>query len=76
MDLSVRVVSDAAICGGKPVIRGTRIMVRNILSMLKGGYDVQRVLDAHPELSREDVEAALDYAAELVDEVRLIPRAG
>jgi len=70
-----RVVSDPSICSGKPVIKGTRIMVRNILSMLKGGYAIDRVLEAYPELTKADVEAAIDYATELVDEVRLVPRA-
>ncbi len=51
-------------------------MVRNILSMLKGGYTVGRVLEEFPELTKEDVEAAIDYATELVDEVRVFPRAG
>jgi uncharacterized protein (DUF433 family) len=71
-----RIHSANSVCGGKPVIRGTRIMVRNILSMLKGGYSVERILEAYPELAREDVDAAIDYASKLVDEVRLIPRAG
>lgn len=71
-----RIVSDPAVCSGKPVIRGTRIMVRNILSMLKGGYDVDRILRSYEGLTREDVEAAIEYAAELVDDVRLLSRAG
>lgn len=76
MSSSDRTVSDNAVCGGKPVVRGTRIMVRNLLGMLKAGYSIDRILEAHPELSREDVEAAVDYASELVDEVRLFPPAG
>ena len=59
---------DPGVCSGKPVIRGTRIMVRNILGMVAGGYTVERVLQAYPELAREDVEAALEYAARVVDE--------
>ncbi|MBA4178961.1 MAG: hypothetical protein C0506_00065 [Anaerolinea sp.] len=58
-----RIVSDPAICSGKPCIRGTRIMVRNILGMLAGGYTIERVLEAYPELEREDVVAALTYAS-------------
>jgi uncharacterized protein (DUF433 family) len=50
------------ICGGKPVIRGTRIMVRNILGMVAGGYTVDRILATYPDLTREDVNAALQYA--------------
>ena len=75
MDLpSHRIYSDPQICSGKPVIRGTRIMVRNILSQLRAGYSIDRILESFPGLTREDVEAAIDYATDLVDEVRLITR--
>ena len=63
-----------AICSGKPVIRGTRIMVSNILGMVAGGYSVDRILTAYPDLSREDVSAALEYAAKVVDEEQVISR--
>jgi uncharacterized protein (DUF433 family) len=72
---STRIYADPAICSGKPIIRGTRIMVRNVLSLLKSGYDVDRIVSAYPELSVEDVQAAIDYAAELVDAAKLVPRA-
>lgn len=55
------------VCSGKPVVRGTRIMVSNILGMFAGGYDLQRVLRAYPELQPEDVQAALEYAAETIN---------
>ena len=63
-----------AICSGKPVIRGTRIMVRNILGMVAGGYSVGGILAAYPDLAREDVSAALEYAAKVVDEEQVILR--
>lgn len=68
-----RIHATPTVCSGKPVIKGTRIMVRNILSMLKAGNSVAEVLKSYPGITREDVEAAVDYAIELVDEVRLIP---
>jgi len=61
-----RIVIDPQICSGKPVIRGTRILVKNILGMFAGGYTAERVVQAYPELTREDVSAALEYAAEMV----------
>lgn len=67
-----RIVVDPQICGGKPCIRGTRIMVKNILGMLAGGYAIEQVLDAYPELSRDDVVAALDYASAVVDEEKVV----
>ena len=41
------IVVDPKICGGKPTIKGTRIMVKNILDMMAGGYTVNRVLAAY-----------------------------
>jgi uncharacterized protein (DUF433 family) len=58
-----RIVIDPQICSGKPVIRDTRIMVKNILGMIAGGYTVERITQAYPELTPEDVSAALGYAA-------------
>jgi uncharacterized protein (DUF433 family) len=60
------------ICSGKPVIRGTRIMVKNILGMVAGGYDLEKILSSYPELSREMVQAALEYAAEIINEEQVI----
>jgi len=63
-----RIEVNPAICSGKPIVRGTRIMVRNILGMVAGGYTVERIVESYPELSREDVAAALEYAARVIDE--------
>jgi uncharacterized protein (DUF433 family) len=57
------VVTAPEICGGKPTIKGTRIMVKNILGMMAGGYTVEKILSAYPELTQEMVQAALEYAA-------------
>ena len=56
---------------GKPVIRGTRIMVRNILGALAGGDSIADILQNYPELTYEDVEAAIAYAIELVDDTQV-----
>ena len=50
-------------------------MVKNILGMIAGGYTIENVLGAYPELTREDVVEALDYASRVIDEERVIPRA-
>lgn len=62
-----RIEVNPEVCGGKPVVRGTRIMVRNILGMIAGGYSIAKILDSYPELSSDDVAAALEYAAMVVD---------
>ena len=69
-----RIMVDPKVCVGKPCIRGTRIMVKNILGMLAGGYTVDRVLEAYPELSMEDVSSALEYASQAIDEDKVIAR--
>ena len=68
-----RITVDASVCSGKPCIRGTRILVRNVLGMLAGGYTVDRILGAYPELTRDDVEAAIEYASRVVDEEKVLP---
>jgi DNA ligase (NAD+) len=70
-----RIAVDPGICGGKPTIRGTRIMVRNILGMIAGGYSRDRILQEYPELTEEDISAALDYTVRIIDEDRVVPRA-
>jgi uncharacterized protein (DUF433 family) len=59
---------DPNICSGEPCIRGTRIMVKNILGMLAGGYTREQILNAYPELVQEDISAALEYASRIIDD--------
>ena len=49
-------------------------MVRNILGMIAGGYPVSPILESFPELSADDISAALAYAARIVDEDQVIAR--
>lgn len=71
MDESL-ITIDPDICNGKPCIHGTRIMVTNILGMMAGGYSVKRVLESYPELTNQDVSAALEYASQIIDEEKVI----
>jgi uncharacterized protein (DUF433 family) len=59
-----RIEIDPNIMMGKPVIRGTRITVELILRKLGEGAAVPDLLDAYPRLTREDIQAAMRYAAE------------
>ncbi len=52
-----RIVTDVHICGGQPIIRGTRIPVHIILSHLAAGDDTETILENFPSLSREDIAA-------------------
>lgn len=49
---------------GKPVVAGTRITVEQILDKLGAGETVEQLLEAHPRLTKESVQAALAFAAE------------
>lgn len=70
-----RITVDPQVCGGKPCIRGTRILVKNILGMIAGGYTIERILKEYSELVREDVAAALEYASQVIDEEKVVRRA-
>lgn len=59
---------DPLICGGKPIVRGTRIMVRNILGMIAGGYTIDKIVEAYPELTIDMIRGVLEYTAEIIDE--------
>ena len=58
------IASDPKIMMGKPVIAGTRITVELILEKLADGETIEQILDAHPRLTREAIQAALAFAAE------------
>ncbi len=72
MEAIDRIEVNLTICSGKPVIRGTRILVRSILGMIAAGYSVDKIVSSYPELGREDVIAAIEYAARIVDGVQFI----
>jgi uncharacterized protein (DUF433 family) len=63
-----RVVLDPQICGGKPCVRGTRIPVAVILDGLAEGLTPQDLIDHYPQLTEDDIHAALAYGAELANE--------
>jgi len=58
------IASDPKIMMGKSVIAGTRITVELILEKLADGETIEQILDAHPRLTREAIQAALAFAAE------------
>lgn len=62
-----RIAADPRICGGRPVVDGTRVRVSDILEMLAGGTTVEEILGDFPYLVKDDVQAALAYAAAMAD---------
>ena len=63
--MSDRITSDTAICHGKPCIRGMRYPVENVLEWLASGMTIEEILADYEDLEREDVLAALSFAARL-----------
>jgi uncharacterized protein (DUF433 family) len=63
-----RISVDANVCHGKPCIKGTRIMVSVILDYLSAEESVEYILRQYPSLKREDIRAAVAYAAWLAHE--------
>jgi len=57
-----RVTVNDSVCHGEPCIRGMRIMVSTIINSLKGGMSVDDILLRCPDLTRDDVDAAIAYS--------------
>jgi len=68
-----RITADPKVLVGKPIIRGLRISVEQILKALADGVPVDDLLRDYPELELEDIQAALAYAAKLVAQERAFP---
>ncbi len=71
-----RITVQADQMGGVPCIRGLRIPVATVVTMVAGGMSRQEILAAYPDLEAEDIEQALRYAAEAVRERELPIAAG
>lgn len=60
------ITQDSKILGGKPIIAGTRMSVEVILEFLAGGMGIRDILKEYPFLTKNQVQAAIDYAAKIV----------
>ena len=61
-----RIVSNPAILGGKPIVRGTRISVEMVMEWIASGAHRDDIVVGYPQLSAEDVQQAIGYAAQAV----------
>ncbi|MFH0341214.1 MAG: DUF433 domain-containing protein [Chromatiales bacterium] len=75
MNIETRVTIDPDICHGRPCIRGLRYPVEVILELLSSGMSIDEVLEDYKDLEREDILAALAFAARLAQVKRIQPRA-
>ena len=66
-----RIEINSDILVGKPIIKGTRISVEFILELLSNGWSGKEILKNYPQLQREDILAAIEYALETIREERV-----
>jgi len=71
-ELAEHISIDPRVCFGRPVIRGTRIWVTLLVDNLAEGVSEEELLQAYPQLTHDDLRAALAYAAEMTRE-RVLP---
>jgi uncharacterized protein (DUF433 family) len=62
-----RIASDPAICGGRPIVSGTRVRVSDVLEMLAEGATEAEIVADYPYVALEDIRACLAYAASVAD---------
>lgn len=70
-DLLSRITIEAGKCGGRPCIRGQRIRVSDVLALLASGATFEEIHSDYPFLERDDIRAAITYAAQQTDHVVL-----
>lgn len=60
------ITQDPEILGGKPIIAGTRMSVETILELISSGMEKQEIIKEYPFLTKEQIQASVNYAAKLV----------
>ncbi len=68
-----RIIRDPRICGGQPVIKGTRVILRTLLASLADGDSVEEILKDFPSLTFEDMRAVIAFAAASAEEDLPVP---
>ncbi|OYW17232.1 MAG: hypothetical protein B7Z55_12955 [Planctomycetales bacterium 12-60-4] len=66
-----RITFDPQVMGGKPCLRGMRVTVGTIVGLIASGATPEEILEDYPYLEREDITAALTYAAWRVEEIEV-----
>lgn len=71
-NLMERITINSEQCGGRPCIRGMRIRVIDVLDLFAAGLSAEEILEEMPDLEKEDLQAALTYAAHKLDHPVLV----
>jgi uncharacterized protein (DUF433 family) len=68
-----QIIVNPKVMGGKPVVKGTRITVEQVLKLLAQGLTTEEILKDYPHLSKDDIAAVLLYAAKVASEEEIFP---
>lgn len=71
MDWKERIIIDPGILVGKPVIKGTRLAVEFVITLLAQGWTEQEIIRNYPGITRQDIQACLSYASEILSVERV-----
>ncbi|HEY5232006.1 MAG TPA: DUF433 domain-containing protein [Verrucomicrobiae bacterium] len=63
--LSDQIALDPAVCHGRPVVRGTRVLVASVVGAVAAGQSHQQILEDYSALKEADIRACLEFAGEL-----------
>jgi uncharacterized protein (DUF433 family) len=63
--LSEKITFDPGVCHGKPVVRGTRVLVANVVGAVAAGESTEEILRDYPSLTEADIRACLEFAGRL-----------
>lgn len=66
VEISKSIIADPEICHGKPVFKGTRIMVGDIIELLASGERIEKIIEEYPSLKKEMIMEALHYSARVI----------
>ena len=75
VDYQKHIERDQQVCGGQPVVRGTRVLVRTLLASLAEGATTDEILADFPTVTAEDVRAVIAFAAAAAEEDLPVPEA-
>jgi uncharacterized protein (DUF433 family) len=73
MNWQDRIVIDPAVLVGKPVVKGSRLAVEFVIELLAQGWTEADILENYPGLTREDIQACLAYASEVLQAEKVYP---
>lgn len=71
--MNERITIDPDVLAGKPIVRGTRLSVEFVVGLLANGWTVEDLVKEYDHLTREDIQACLTYAHQLLADEKLYP---